>query len=117
MRPSDFDPGLQAERTELAWRRTSLSLAVGSIVAMRLLPSILGDVLWFLPGLAGLLIAAWLWLKARHRYHRVSHATITQGERAELPDGQLVLTLAAASFGIGLFGLLVLAWLTLLGHG
>jgi hypothetical protein len=25
--------------------------------------------------------------------------------------------LAAASFGIGLFGLLVLAWLTLLGHG
>ncbi|MDE0546250.1 DUF202 domain-containing protein [Microbacterium sp. C7(2022)] len=112
MRPSDFDKGLQPERTELAWRRTTLSLAVGSLVAMRLLPTILGDPLWFIPGLVGLLIAVGLWSATRHRYARVSHATITHGDRAELPDGKLPLWLAIATFAIGLFGMCVLVVIT-----
>lgn len=109
MRPSDFDQGLQPERTELAWRRTTLSLALGSLVAMRLLPAILGDPLWFLPGFVGLLIAGGLWWASRNRYARVSHATITHGDRAVLPDGRLPLTLALTAFGIGVFGVVLVA--------
>lgn len=39
---SGFDAGLQPERTALAWRRTALSVAVGGLVSLRLLPPILG---------------------------------------------------------------------------
>ena len=48
-----YDPGLQPERTELAWRRTALSIAVGSVVAMRLLPTALGSEWGILPGITG----------------------------------------------------------------
>ncbi|MEJ1154833.1 DUF202 domain-containing protein [Microbacterium marmarense] len=112
MRPSDFDKGLQPERTELAWRRTMLSIAVGSIVAMRLLPTILGNPLWFLPGLIGLVGAVTIWRISAHRYRRVSHATITHGDRAILPDGKLTLALAIMAGGIGAFGLVVLVLVT-----
>ena len=56
--PAIFDPGLQPERTQLAWRRTALSVAVGSIVAMRILPAVLGDVIWVVPGVIGVVCAA-----------------------------------------------------------
>ncbi|MEV8267277.1 DUF202 domain-containing protein [Microbacterium sp. NPDC076911] len=109
MKPSDFDQGLQPERTELAWRRTMLSIAVGSIVAMRLLPTILGNPFWFLPGLIGLVGAVTIWRISAHRYRRVSHATITHGDRAILPDGKLTLALTLMACGIGMFGLVVIA--------
>lgn len=96
-----FDPGLQPERTELAWRRTALAIAVGSLVALRLLPAVLGHIAWIAPGVFGLITAGMLWLAARRRYARVSAATVGGGAHAALPDGRLPLTLAALATAIG----------------
>lgn len=59
--------GVQLERANLAWRRTALSLAVGAIVSLRVLPPALGDAIWFAPGVVGVLFAAWMWRIVRRR--------------------------------------------------
>ena len=85
-----FDPGLQPERTELAWRRTALTLAVGAVVSFRLLPPVLG--LWSVGvGVAGLLLSAATWISAARRCRRIQHALASSGP---LPGGGLPLLLA-----------------------
>jgi putative membrane protein len=97
-----FDPGLQPERTGLAWRRTLLTLAVGALIALRLLPPALGP--WSIGvGILGLLVWAVLWWLASRRAHDTQHALVTAS--APLPDGRLLLVLAlvvAATAGLGL---------------
>ncbi|MBN9224369.1 MULTISPECIES: DUF202 domain-containing protein [unclassified Microbacterium] len=75
------DPGAQPERTELAWRRTVLSLAVGSLVSMRFFPELFGDVRWAVPGIAGLVAAGIIALAARRRY-RLAASRCTPERRA-----------------------------------
>lgn len=99
-----FDPGLQPERTELAWRRTALAIAVGSLVAMRLLPGVFEDPLWVIPGVLGLVLAAGLWIGARRRY--AAYNTALRAENpAMIPDGGLLAGVAAAATVIGGVGL------------
>ena len=101
-----FDPGLQPERTELAWRRTALATAVGSLVAMRLLPAALGDPLWVVPGVVGLVVSGAIWVRARARY--LSSAPLLESGRLDdLPDGRLLFALALVVVGIGVLGLVV----------
>jgi uncharacterized membrane protein YidH (DUF202 family) len=100
-----FDPGLQPERTELAWRRTTLSIAAGSLVAMRLLPEIFGHGLWVLPGAVGLVVSGLVWLAARGRYSTVTARTLLHGDRAPHPDGRLPLVMAVFATAVGLLGL------------
>ena len=88
-----FDPGLQPERTELAWRRTSLSIAIGSLVAMRLLPVALDGVAWMLPGVAGVVFAAVLWVLSERRFRETNTALI-EGDGMPLPGARLMLALA-----------------------
>lgn len=103
-----FDPGLQPERTELAWRRTELSIAVGSVVAMRLLPDALGSGWWILPGILGVVFSAALWGWSRRRYQQVSFATVTARDHTLVPDGALLLTLAVFVILVGALGVAVL---------
>ncbi|MGW4114612.1 DUF202 domain-containing protein [Actinosynnema sp. NPDC004786] len=63
------DRGLQPERTVLAWRRTVLALAVGSLLSLRLVAAPWGP--W--AGAGGLVVAAALWVAAERRArHRAS---------------------------------------------
>lgn len=101
-----YDPGLQAERTQLAWRRTVLGIAVGSLVAMRLLPAVFSDPIWVLPGTAGVLFAGVVWLAARHRYRRANNALLGANPGVILPGGGvLMLVLASFTTGAGMLGL------------
>ncbi len=106
--PALFDPGLQPERTGLAWRRTLLTLAVTALIALRLLPPVLGA--WSLGvGLAGLLAAGVLWLLAGRRARRVQSALLAA--EGPLPDGALLLGLTAVAVTGAALGLLVVALL------
>jgi hypothetical protein len=67
---SPVDEGLQPERTELAWRRTVLSVAAVSLASARLLPDLYGNALWVLPGVLGTSLAGVLWLASRRRHVR-----------------------------------------------
>lgn len=96
-----FDPGLQPERTELAWRRTALSLGVGSLIAMRLLPAEFDDVAWTLVGVAGLAASGTIWVLARRRYGSVNEALQRDGLHARLPGAGLLAAVALMVVAIG----------------
>ncbi len=60
------DPGLQVERTGLAWVRTSASVGVVGLLLLRWLPS--HGLLVVAPTLVAFAVAAWLRLTARSHY-------------------------------------------------
>jgi hypothetical protein len=99
-----FDPGLQPERTELAWRRTATAIAVGSLIALRLLPVALGHPAWIGGGVAGVLFAGWIWLQARTRFRRGYQVLLAAGlkGRPRMPGGGLMALTALAVFLIAL---------------
>lgn len=97
------DPGLQPERTELAWRRTALAIAIGSLLSLRVLPTSLPPAVqaWGLvPGLIGLLAACGIWLAA-HRRQVIVSAFLNDPARAST-GGRLIFTLTSlvCSFGV-----------------
>lgn len=104
-----FDQGLQPERTALAWRRTAISLTIGALIALRILPPVLG--LWSIAaGLAGIVSSAAIWIVATRRSRRTHHALITS--TGTLPDGRLLLlvaTLVASGATLGLLYVISLA--------
>jgi putative membrane protein len=105
-----FDPGLQPERTALAWRRTALALAGGSVVIMRILPSVIGGVALVL-GFAGLVLALVVLIGSHRRYRR-QHRALTSTEPVVLRSGLPVVALTAAALLVG-----VLCLLFVLLHG
>jgi putative membrane protein len=103
-----FDPGLQPERTALAWRRTGLALFAGSLVATRILPELLGA--WAaLVGLAGVVASAALLYAIHRRYHRHHRQLMAEGDRSPVAGGRLI----AATAAFALAAATVSLWVTL----
>lgn len=99
---SPFDPGLQPERTLLAWRRTCLALAGASAVVIRFVGESVGAPAALL-GVAGMATAAAAYIRASLRYRR-AHEGLTRAN--ELPIDGLALalmTLTLLLIGTGAF--------------
>lgn len=105
------DPGLQPERTELAWRRTALAIAIGSLLSLRIFPFWLPSTIatWGLvPGLLGLGAAFLLWFGARRRQLRVT-AVLSAATPRPTPGGWLMLVLTVFGTGFGIVALTLVA--------
>lgn len=101
-------PGLQAERTELSWRRTLLALAVGSLVFVRVLADVLGDAA-IVTGIGGVVLTAVLWALARRRHRAVAVVLADRAPASAMPGGALLLAvslLTAAGAALGLLAAL-----------
>ncbi|AJT43004.1 hypothetical protein UM93_08985 [Psychromicrobium lacuslunae] len=88
-----FDPGLQAERTALAWQRTALGLAAGSVGLGRLLLPVFGTSSYLITA-AGIALCLWLWVHAEQRYRAVNRALLSKPQGA-LPSFALLALLCA----------------------
>ncbi|MFI0941886.1 DUF202 domain-containing protein [Streptomyces sp. NPDC021020] len=93
---TDRDPGLQPERTRLAWRRTTLSCAVVAVLAGR--QALHGGAYVTLAvGLAALVFLAFLWL-AHHRIQQLGFP------RPRLLPHAVALAVAACMLALAAFG-------------
>jgi len=104
-----YDPGLQPERTLLAWRRLCLSFALGSAAAMRLTIEVAG-MFAVLTGTLGVLLALASYVGAGRRYRagQRSLAARDELETSALPLlaatlAAIVLGLTAAVYAVGRF--------------
>lgn len=94
-----FDPGLQPERTLLAWRRTCLSFGLASAIAVRFTIEVVG-----IAGVAGGLVGVALSLSAYIvvvRRHRIVTQSLLRGEGLRASALPMLLA-SAAAFMVGL---------------
>lgn len=108
--PPPRDPGLQPERTMLAWRRTSLALVVFAAVGTRYLAVELGTAAAVLGG-GGILLATIALAAAHVRYRRVLRGfAAADAHEAPLPAaGRTLAVTALAALAIALAALVLVA--------
>ncbi|MER5310450.1 DUF202 domain-containing protein [Streptomyces sp. NPDC002773] len=92
------DPGLQPERTRLAWRRTTLSCTVVAVLAVKL--AVHGDVTAV--GLTGLALSALVWIGFLAVAHRRIRSLSAARPRALSHRGALFAT--ACTIALAVFG-------------
>lgn len=96
------DPGLQQERTALAWRRTGLALAVGALLLSRLTLDTLGTAV-IVPAAVAFVLAAWVVsVTLRGRRYAAAHPDEPSFDRI-LRDGRVpaVVALVAVALAAG----------------
>lgn len=99
-----FDPGLQPERTFIAWRRTALALCVALVGGARLSLPVVGAVaVWV--GVIGVAVAVLVYLTVAFRYRQV-HEALSAGE-SESPAGGAPLAALAGVASLLAIGALV----------
>ena len=91
------DPGLQNERTALAWQRTALSLVAASAILARLTWASADIATTVLLGVAAAL-SLWVFLESRWRY--AHSAGVRLRPRARGGRGPLTLAVATALIGV-----------------
>lgn len=96
------DPGLQPERTALAWGRTVLALVTASAFFLRWLPAY-GPPILMLPAVSGGAALA-IYLTQRRRYRARSHGLAGESIEADL---SAVLWTAFAGVVLGALGVVV----------
>ncbi len=100
---SAVDPGLQSERTAMAWQRTALGL--GGVSAL-LLHRSNADPIAVVPGVAGLLVALALLVVTERRYEH----TVSRVAAGTPPAGpRLIRTMAGACGALAIAALVVVA--------
>ncbi|MGV8966656.1 MAG: DUF202 domain-containing protein [Cellulomonas sp.] len=102
-----FDPGLQPERTALAWRRTGLALGIAASIAVRVLGGVFGTWAAITAGF-GVFAAVWITFLA-HRRHGVVLLALGphKSDRGQLPSGGLLATTASFVLAGGLAALML----------
>lgn len=96
------DPGLQQERTALAWRRTGLALVGGALLVGRLTMETLGASV-LVPAAVAAALAAWVVsVTLRGRRYAQAHPDEPSFDRV-LADGRVpaVVALVAGSLAVG----------------
>ncbi|WP_307053295.1 DUF202 domain-containing protein [Arthrobacter bambusae] len=106
--PNHKDPGLQPERTDLAWRRTGMSLLAAAAVFLRWMP----HHGWFVGTLilAAVAVACAINLTHRRRFRRAAYGI----SRGNMPPDTVSTAVVAASVGIlALLGIYTVLFLPL----
>jgi uncharacterized membrane protein YidH (DUF202 family) len=96
--PAGRDPGLQQERTMLAWRRTGLALLVGSLTIGRLTLEVIGPVV-VVPTVLTATLAGWVVVESL-RSRRLARAHPHEPGFSVLSDGRLPAAVAAVLAGL-----------------
>ena len=102
-----FDPGLQVERTSLAWTRTALALAVAGAVVARLTVDRLGVIAVVL-GLVAVGSAVVLGAIAGARHRRVVASLLNNGTLSS--DGRVLALAVVSVLAAGAAATLFVVW-------
>ncbi|GIG25315.1 DUF202 domain-containing protein [Cellulomonas denverensis] len=99
-------PGVQPERTALAWRRTSLGLATGALAAGKVLEPLTGPAIWLL-ATAGVLAALALARAGDLRARRWAAVIDREPDRVPGPGGRTPALCAGGALLLGVAALVV----------
>ena len=97
--PPGWGPGLQPERTLLAWRRTALSLALAAVVAVRLTLGSYGPAAAAV-GVGGVLLAGASYLVADRRYRATGRPDEPMGPLPGVGAPAALLTVTTVIVGL-----------------
>ncbi len=106
-----YDPGLQPERTSLSWNRTSLSMVVGAVAGLKVLPGLLGG--FGVAVAVGLIVAGGtLGLVAHH--HADRGLAVLLARNGFLPDGRRLFVVAVVASLVAAVAIVTVAHLVAL---